>query len=95
MDFLLVYDVSTATVQGERRLRRVAKICEGYGTRVQKSVFELILEEEHFAPLEHALARVIDQSHDSVRIYRLASQQPLRIMGRRAYLETTRGPLML
>lgn len=95
MDLLVVYDVSTISAAGEKRLRRVAKICEGYGTRVQKSVFELIIEEEHFTPLEHALTRVIDKAQDSVRIYRLGAQQPLRVMGRTSYLETTRGPLVL
>ena len=95
MDLLLVYDVITVTPAGEKRLRRVAKICEGYGTRVQKSVFELVLEEEHIAPLEHALARAIDKAQDSVRIYRLGTQHPVRTMGRTGYLESTRGPLVL
>lgn len=37
---LVCYDVSTETKQGRRRLRRVAKVCESTGQRVQKSVFE-------------------------------------------------------
>ena len=40
MLILVAYDVSTLTKQGARRLRRVAKVCEGTGQRVQNSVFE-------------------------------------------------------
>jgi CRISPR-associated protein Cas2 len=95
MDLLLVYDVATGTAAGEARLRRVARICEGYGTRVQKSVFELIVDEEHLPPLERDLEGVIDFSDDSVRIYRLSVQHPIRVMGRSGPLDSTRGPLVL
>ena len=37
---IVCYDVKTETREGRRRLRRVAKVCEGTGQRVQKSVFE-------------------------------------------------------
>jgi CRISPR-associated protein Cas2 len=41
MELLITYDVDTTTPAGTRRLRHVAKTCEGYGHRVQKSVFEV------------------------------------------------------
>ena len=41
---LVTYDVSTIEPEGVRRLRRVAKICENYGQRVQKSVFECVVD---------------------------------------------------
>lgn len=40
MLILVTYDVSTVEKAGVRRLRRVARACEDYGTRVQKSVFD-------------------------------------------------------
>ena len=40
MLIIVTYDVSTETKEGRRRLRRVAKVCESMGQRVQKSVFE-------------------------------------------------------
>ena len=40
MLILVTYDVDTETNQGRKRLRHVAKICTGYGIRVQNSVFE-------------------------------------------------------
>lgn len=41
---VISYDVDTTTPAGAKRLRRVAKICEAYGCRVQNSVFELLIE---------------------------------------------------
>ena len=69
MDLLVTYDVGTATRAGERRLRQVAKICEGYGVRVQKSVFEVVCSEAQRMRLEHELGAVIDHTTDSIRIY--------------------------
>jgi CRISPR-associated protein Cas2 len=37
MLILVTYDVSTVEKAGQRRLRRVARACEDYGVRVQKS----------------------------------------------------------
>ena len=69
MDLLITYDVGTASRAGERRLRQVAKICEGYGIRVQKSVFEVVCSEVQRVRLEHELAAVIDPATDSIRFY--------------------------
>lgn len=41
---LITYDVNTETAEGRTRLRRVAKQCVNYGTRVQNSVFECLLD---------------------------------------------------
>ena len=71
MELLVVYDVSTETRAGQARLRRVAKICEAYGQRVQKSVFECVLAPEQVELLHHDLESVIDKQHDSIRTYRL------------------------
>ncbi len=71
MELLVVYDVSTETSIGRARLRRVAKICEAYGQRVQKSVFECVLAPEQVELLQHDLEGAIDKQEDSIRIYRL------------------------
>lgn len=71
MRILVTYDVSTETPAGKRRLRRVALACLDYGQRVQKSVFECTLTEAQLERFEHRLVRCIDESKDSLRIYRL------------------------
>jgi CRISPR-associated endonuclease Cas2 len=96
MDLLITYDVETATSAGRNRLRRVAKICEAYGHRVQKSVFEVVCRDADKPRLTAALASVIDFDHDSIRMYQL----PPRALDDVEYLGTTRevdprGPLVI
>ena len=49
MLILIAYDVSTTDRAGQRRLRRVARACKDYGTRVQKSLFECQLGKTQWA----------------------------------------------
>ena len=71
MELLVSYDVDTTTPEGQRRLRRVAKACEGIGHRVQKSVFEVVCNPAQRLTLEAQLQAIIDAGTDSVRIYQL------------------------
>lgn len=68
---IVCYDVNTETREGRRRLRRVAKTCEGRGQRVQKSVFECRLELADMEDLERRLLAIIDLKTDCLRLYRL------------------------
>lgn len=70
IDAIVVYDVKTDTKEGERRLRAVAKLCEGIGNRVQYSVFELRCEAAQFITLRKQLEDTI-HPEDSIRIYRV------------------------
>lgn len=72
---IVCYDVNTETRAGRRRLRRVAKVCEGTGQRVQKSVFECKLDLMQMEDLERRLLREIDNETDSLRLYRLADSR--------------------
>lgn len=74
MDLLVTYDVNTATPEGQRRLRRVAKLCEGFGQRVQKSVFEVVCTEAELLTLVDRFGRIIKNDKDSIRIYRMRSE---------------------
>ena len=69
---LVCYDVNTETSAGRRRLRRVAKVCESTGQRVQKSVFECQVTLMQLEALERRLLAVIDLEQDCLRLYRLA-----------------------
>jgi len=70
---LVTYDVSTESVGGQRRLRRVAKACQSYGQRVQNSVFECLVEPGQFVELRKRLESEIDAKKDSLRFYFLGS----------------------
>lgn len=68
---LISYDVSTETPAGRRRLRKVAQVCQDFGQRVQKSVFECSVNEEQFEEVVRRLLDIIDKAEDSLRVYRL------------------------
>ncbi len=96
MEVLVAYDVTTETPDGERRLRRVAKVCEGYGHRVQKSVFECIVSPADYLRLVADVAAAIDPATDSVLLYRLREpfDQHVQRLGRGAVFDP-RVPFIL
>lgn len=57
-----------------RRRRRLSNLLEQFGVRVQKSVFELNLEEKDLPRLVSRIEKTIDPAEDSVRIYRLTKE---------------------
>ncbi len=69
MRYLVVYDIC-----GPKRLRRVAKACEDYGFRVQKSVFECDLPDDVFRRLWNRLTELIDTESDHIRAYSLCAR---------------------
>lgn len=71
MLMLVTYDVSTETPEGQKRLRQVAKCCMKYGQRVQKSVFECVIDEGQYKKFQVQLLKIIDLEKDSLRFYNL------------------------
>ena len=71
MEVLIAYDVATDTPAGQRRLRKVAQVCVAHGPRVQKSVFECSLTDAQLEEMLYRLLAIIDDDHDSLRVYRL------------------------
>jgi CRISPR-associated protein Cas2 len=76
---LVTYDVNTETPEGKKRLRRVAKICTNLGQRVQKSVFECLLDPAQWAVLRQRLIDAVDLETDSLRFYFLGKNWKLRV----------------
>lgn len=79
MLIIVTYDVSTESSGGRKRLRRVAKVCESMGQRVQKSVFECTLNEMQFEQLERTLLAEIDATKDNLRFYRITEPVEVRV----------------
>ncbi len=69
MKVLVAYDVATADAKGARRLRRVARACEDYGQRVQKSLFECVVGSKEWLQLRQRLLDEFDAAEDSLRFY--------------------------
>ncbi len=74
MMVIISYDVDFTETQGAKRLRKVAKICERYGVRVQNSVFETIVDSVQLTALKSELINVIDMERDTVRFYNLGNK---------------------
>lgn len=71
MMIVVTYDVSTETTAGKGRLRKVAKQCVNFGTRVQNSVFECKMDASQFVMFRSSLLKLINEQEDSLRFYKL------------------------
>uniref|UniRef100_A0A7C3SMD5 CRISPR-associated endoribonuclease Cas2 n=1 Tax=Dictyoglomus turgidum TaxID=513050 RepID=A0A7C3SMD5_9BACT len=65
MFIMVSYDIKDDVIR-----RRVQKIMEGFGERVQYSVFECLLTDSQYKTMKDKLQGIIDSS-DSVRFYML------------------------
>ena len=79
MYVLITYDINITSANGQRRLRRVAKICENYGQRVQNSVFECKLDEAKLLKVKKQLLEVVNIDTDSLRFYRLGDNYDKKV----------------
>ncbi|RME69710.1 MAG: CRISPR-associated endonuclease Cas2 [Verrucomicrobia bacterium] len=87
--YLVSYDIADP-----RRLRRVARIVEGFGVRLQYSVFECALDDTRLARLKAALHPELNHEEDQVLFVSLGPSSGdaslvIESMGR-AYLVRTR-----
>ena len=76
---LVTYDVATETAEGRRRLRKVAGVCKNYGQRVQKSVFECLVDPSQWLILRSRLIKETCLAEDSLRFYFLGKNWKLRV----------------
>lgn len=89
MMVVIAYDVDTTSAAGAKRLRKVARLCEQYGIRVQNSVFEVLVDAAQLAALKAKLEKTFHPEVDSIRIYRLGNsyQNKIDVMGKCARVE--------
>lgn len=93
---LVCYDVNTETKAGRRRLRRVAKVCESVGQRVQKSVFECQVTLAEFEDLERRLVAEFNNEQDCLRLYRLPESRGAEVREHGTFKAVDfEGPLVL
>ena len=72
--WVIAYDTPS-----NKRRRKLAKLLEGYGLRVQWSVFECRLRSEEIRMLKQRLLRLIDSNLDSVRLWPVPETSCARI----------------
>lgn len=92
---VITYDVNTETTESRRRLRHVARQCQNFGQRVQKSVFECLVDPAQWTQLRKSLIEEINHEEDSLRFYFLGANWKRRV--EHAGLDNTydpQGPLI-
>ena len=62
--YIVAYDIPS-----NRRRKKVSDILEGYGRRVQYSVFELVLAKSKYDEMRRRLSRYVNFEEDSLRFY--------------------------
>jgi CRISPR-associated protein Cas2 len=66
---VVVYDIPD-----DKRRLKLATLLEGYGYRVQHSVFECFIKRDEMVRLHQRVSRLVDASADNVRFYWLTPQ---------------------
>lgn len=75
MFYLIAYDI----VKDNRR-NKAAHLLEGYGMRVQKSVFECVLTDKQLEMLQKKLTRYINAVEDQVRFYPMSAHTRRKVL---------------
>lgn len=79
MMVIVSYDVSTTDAKGKARLRKVARICQNYGQRVNNSVFEIEADYRTILDVKQSLLQQINEATDSLRFYYLGNSWKKRV----------------
>ncbi len=69
--------------------KRVSDLLLDYGTRVQKSVFECILDESSYIDIKQSIESIIDLENDSVRFYFICKgcKERIEVSGKGLYVD--------
>lgn len=84
--YVISYDISN-----DRLRSKVAKLLEGYGRRVQYSVFECCLTEKQFSILYEKMTFLLSGTGESgIRLYQLCGkcEKNIQVIGVEKYLFT-------
>ena len=72
---LVVYDIPD-----DKRRNKLATFLEGYGRRVQYSVFECFLDLDEMRKLHQQVSRRIDDSEDDIRFYWITAEALSKVL---------------
>ena len=69
-----MYVIVSYDMVNTRMRIKVAKLLLNYGKRVQKSVFECLIDDKQFIKMKEDLEKLIDMKEDTVRYYILCQR---------------------
>jgi len=84
MNMIVTYDIADP-----RRLNRVAKVIKDYGTRVQKSKFEITVDHRTFLEMKVRIENTIEPSEDGVKYFPVCDKcaGTLEIIGQGIFID--------
>ncbi len=78
MYIILVYDISSESSEGKKRLTKIMKKCREYLHHTQRSVFEGEITESKLMALKIAINKIVNDKEDYVVIYRMDNKNNLK-----------------
>jgi len=84
MNMVVAYDIANP-----RRLNRVARVVKDYGIRVQKSIFEVNIENRLFDEMKSRIENEMELSEDGVKYFPLCEKcaGTLEIIGQGIFVD--------
>jgi len=64
-----MFVVISYDIEDDKKRYKVSQVLENYGTRVQYSVFECIINEQQLKEIKEKTKNIVDKEKDSIRIY--------------------------
>ena len=92
MFYIVSYDIVD-----DRKRTAASKLLLGYGSRVQKSVFECVITEKQFIEMRERVETIIDFEVDSVRYYKICKRclETVEVVGWGVVTEDPRTAILI
>jgi len=84
MNMLVIYDIANP-----KRLSKIAKVIKDYGVRVQKSIFEVDVNNTVFEEMKFRVEKIIEASEDGVKYFPLCGKckNTVEIIGQGVFID--------
>jgi len=84
MNMVVIYDIADP-----RRLNKIAKVIKDYGIRVQKSIFEVDVNNTAFEEMKFRIEKIIEMSEDGVKYFPLCEKciNTVEIIGQGIFID--------
>ena len=84
MNMIVAYDIADP-----RRLNKVAKVIKDYGIRVQKSIFEVAVNNNLFLEMKSRIEDIIEPTADGVKYFPLCEKcaGTVEIIGQEIFID--------
>ena len=81
--------IAAYDIADPRRLNRVAKVLKDYGTRVQKSIFEVTVDNRVFTEMKDRIEEEFDASEDGVKYFPVCEKcaGTLEVIGQGVFID--------